>query len=290
MTLAHELRRLELSAPQANEAASSASDSGTTRPSLPRPHLVTVGEKRIQREAAMADVDGLGSALLHSFDAPVRTESVPRFAALATSRTSLNAAMKRLLDVVGAFSLALVFSPLMIAIVVILHSEGGPVIYKHRRVGRAGKMFECLKFRTMVPNADQVLRELLEGDPELMAEWVRGHKLRSDPRVTRLGRFLRRTSLDELPQIWNVVRGEMSLVGPRPVVREELLKYGRNVGVYMAARPGITGLWQVTGRNNTDYRRRVVLDTYYVRNHTLLLDLYILLKTTTVVLCGSGAY
>jgi lipopolysaccharide/colanic/teichoic acid biosynthesis glycosyltransferase len=142
----------------------------------------------------------------------------------------------------------------------------------------------------MVPNADQVLRELLERDPEIKAEWVRDHKLRSDPRVTRLGRFLRRTSLDELPQLWNVLRGEMSLVGPRPVVREELLRYGRNVRAYLSAKPGITGLWQVKGRNDTDYRRRVVLDTYYVKNQNLLLDLYILFKTTRVVLGGSGAY
>jgi lipopolysaccharide/colanic/teichoic acid biosynthesis glycosyltransferase len=142
----------------------------------------------------------------------------------------------------------------------------------------------------MVPNADHALRDLLENDPELQAEWVRDHKLRHDPRVTRLGRFLRRTSLDELPQLVNVLRGEMSLVGPRPVVREELLRYGRNVGTYLAAKPGITGLWQVTGRNDTDYRRRVVLDTYYVRNQNLLLDLYILVKTTGVVLGGNGAY
>jgi lipopolysaccharide/colanic/teichoic acid biosynthesis glycosyltransferase len=164
------------------------------------------------------------------------------------------------------------------------------VIYRHWRVGRNGQMFSCLKFRTMVPNADQVLRDLLESDPELQAEWVRDHKLRNDPRVTRLGRFLRRTSLDELPQLMNVLRGEMSLVGPRPVIREELLRYGRNVNTYLAAKPGITGLWQVTGRNDTDYRRRVVLDTYYVRNQNLLLDLYILAKTTGVVLGGNGAY
>jgi len=151
-------------------------------------------------------------------------------------------------------------------------------------------MFSCLKFRTMVPNADQVLRDLLERDSDLRAEWIRDHKLRHDPRVTRLGRFLRRTSLDELPQLVNVLRGEMSLVGPRPVVREELLRYGRNVGTYLAVKPGITGLWQVTGRNDTDYRRRVVLDTYYVRNQNLVLDLYILLKTTGVVLGGNGAY
>jgi Undecaprenyl-phosphate galactose phosphotransferase WbaP len=199
-------------------------------------------------------------------------------------------AAKRVLDIAGAILLATVFSPLIVAIVILMRREEGSIIYRHRRVGRNGRTFECLKFRTMVPNADQVLRELLERDPEIKAEWVRDHKLRCDPRVTRLGRFLRRTSLDELPQLWNVMHGEMSLVGPRPVVREELLRYGRNVSAYLSAKPGITGLWQVKGRNDTDYRRRVVLDTYYVRNQNLLLDLYILLKTTRVVLGGSGAY
>lgn len=197
---------------------------------------------------------------------------------------------KRTLDVMGAIVLAIVFSPLISAIAVLMQRQGGSIIYKHRRIGRDGRVFECLKFRTMVPNADQVLRELLERDPVIKAEWLRDHKLRCDPRVTRLGRFLRRTSLDELPQLWNVMRGEMSLVGPRPVVREELLRYGRNVRTYLSAKPGITGLWQVKGRNDTDYRRRVVLDTYYVRNQNLLLDLYILVKTTRVVLGGSGAY
>jgi len=200
------------------------------------------------------------------------------------------AVLKRLLDLVGAIALGLLFSPLMITIILLMRRDGSSVIYRHRRVGRSGKMFSCLKFRTMVPNADQVLRDLLASDPDLRAEWIHAHKLRNDPRVTRLGRFLRRTSLDELPQLLNVLRGEMSLVGPRPVVREELLRYGRNVAAYLAAKPGITGLWQVTGRNNTDYRRRVVLDTYYVRNQNLSLDLYILIKTTGVVLGGKGAY
>ena len=200
------------------------------------------------------------------------------------------ATAKRILDVLGAIVLGIVFSPLIVTIMVLMRKSDGTVIYRHRRVGRGGQMFSCLKFRTMVPNADQVLRDLLENDSDLRAEWIRDHKLRHDPRVTRLGRFLRRTSLDELPQLLNVLRGEMSLVGPRPVVREELLRYGRNVGTYLAAKPGITGLWQVTGRNDTDYRRRVVLDTYYVRNQNLLLDLYILVKTTGVVLGGSGAY
>jgi len=228
---------------------------------------------------------------LHSFEP--RWEEAPAQSPKQTAPlASPYAATKRALDVLGAVVLAVVFSPLFLAIVIVALSrrEGGSIIYKHRRVCRDGRTFECLKFRTMVPNADQVLRELLESDPAIKAEWLRDHKLRCDPRVTRLGRFLRRTSLDELPQLWNVMRGEMSLVGPRPVVREELLRYGRNVRAYLSAKPGITGLWQVKGRNDTDYRRRVVLDTYYVRNQNLLLDLYILLKTTRVVLGGSGAY
>jgi lipopolysaccharide/colanic/teichoic acid biosynthesis glycosyltransferase len=178
----------------------------------------------------------------------------------------------------------------MLVIVLLLRKDGGPVIYRHWRIGRDGRSFQCLKFRSMVPNADDVLRELLAQDAGLKREWARHHKLRSDPRVTALGRFLRRTSLDELPQLWNVIRGEMSLVGPRPVVRQELLRYGRNIRAYLSARPGVTGLWQVHGRNDTDYRRRVVLDTYYVKRRSLLLDLYILLKTVRVVLGGRGAY
>lgn len=181
-------------------------------------------------------------------------------------------------------------TPPLVTACLVLCMQRGPVIYKHRRIGRGGRTFECLKFRTMVPNADQALRELLETDPELKLEWVRDHKLRNDPRVTFIGRFLRRTSLDELPQLWNVLRGEMSLVGPRPIVREELLRYGRKVQDYLAIKPGITGLWQVMGRNDTNYRRRVVLDTYYARNQNLLLDIYILVKTTSVVLGRTGAY
>jgi exopolysaccharide production protein ExoY len=245
-----------------------------------RPHLVSATEIRVQTEP-VAETGVETEAAIEARSAVARALAMPAGAA---------AVSKRVLDVIGAVILGLVFSPLMLVIVLLMRKADGSVIYRHRRVGRRGQMFSCLKFRTMVPNADQVLRDLLENNPELQAEWVRDHKLRHDPRVTRLGRFLRRTSLDELPQLLNVLRGEMSLVGPRPVIREELLRYGRNVGTYLAAKPGITGLWQVTGRNNTDYRRRVVLDTYYVRNQTLLLDLYILAKTTGVVLGGNGAY
>jgi len=197
--------------------------------------------------------------------------------------------LKRALDVVGTIFLIAVFSPFIIPITLFIRMSG-PVIYKHRRIGKDGRSFNCLKFRTMVPNADRVLTDLLDKNPELKAEWIRDHKLKDDPRITALGKFLRRTSLDELPQLWNVLRGEMSLVGPRPVVKEELLRYGRNVSVYYAAKPGVTGLWQVSGRNELDYRRRVAIDVYYVRNRNLALDLYILLKTTGVVLGGKGAY
>ncbi len=244
-----------------------------------RPHLVSAADLRLHAEPIVENVGG-----------ELEGAAVPRPIPTAFAPTGLAAATKRILDVLGAILLGIVFAPLIVVIVFMMRKSGASVIYRHRRVGRGGQMFCCLKFRTMVPNADQVLRELLDRSPDLQAEWVRDHKLRNDPRVTRLGRFLRRTSLDELPQLWNVLRGEMSLVGPRPVVREELLRYGRNVSTYLAAKPGITGLWQVTGRNDTDYRRRVVLDTYYVRNQNLLLDLYILMKTTAVVLGGSGAY
>ena len=241
-------------------------------------------------EAAAIEANGAADLPLGiSFPDSARGLPARTRASIATPTASATVA-KRTLDVIGALVLGLVFAPLIVVIVFLMGRRGGSVIYRHRRVGRGGRIFCCLKFRTMVPNAEQVLRDLLESNAELRAEWARDHKLRNDPRVTRLGRFLRRTSLDELPQLLNVLRGEMSLVGPRPVVREELLRYGRNVAIYLAAKPGITGLWQVTGRNNTDYRRRVVLDTYYVRNQNLMLDLYILAKTTGVVLGGNGAY
>lgn len=215
---------------------------------------------------------------------------MPCAAAGSLARPTAYGVGKRVIDLCGAVVLALVFCPLMIAIALLLYLEGGPVIYRHRRIGCGGRVFDCLKFRTMIPNAEQILQDLLEQRPELKAEWIRDHKLRDDPRVTSLGRFLRRTSLDELPQLWNVIRGDMSLVGPRPIVREELIRYGRNLPIYLSAKPGITGLWQVTGRNDTSYRRRVATDVYYLRKQNLFLDFYILLKTTHVIVGRAGAY
>jgi len=205
-------------------------------------------------------------------------------------RSALFCCLKRAVDIVGAIGLTLFFAPLILIVAVLIKREGGNVLYRHRRVGNGGKMFECLKFRTMVPDADRILHELLAGNENLKAEWIQNHKLKDDPRVTRIGRFLRRTSLDELPQFWNVLRGDMSLVGPRPIVREELLRYGRNARVYLAVKPGVTGLWQTAGRNDTDYRRRVAMDVYYVRNPSLGLDVLILLRTARLILRGDGAY
>jgi exopolysaccharide production protein ExoY len=197
---------------------------------------------------------------------------------------------KRLLDILGSLTLGLVLSPVLLVVGLALLRDRGPIIYSHARTGRNGRTFGCLKFRTMVPDAERVLRDLLARDPQLQREWVRDHKLRNDPRITTVGRFLRRTSLDELPQLWNVLKGEMSLVGPRPVVREEWQRYGRRLSTYLSAKPGVTGLWQVMGRSDSCYRRRVALDSYYVRKRSLLLDIVILLKTVKVVLRGRGAY
>lgn len=203
---------------------------------------------------------------------------------------SVEHAIKRLGDFVGSLVLAALFSPLIATVFIAALIYGESPLFRHRRVGRDGVEFDCLKFRTMVPNAEAVLKEILANDPEKRAEWARDHKLADDPRVTRFGKFLRSTSLDELPQLWNVIKGDMSLVGPRPVTRGELLRYGRNAVIYMMVRPGVTGLWQVSGRNNVEYRKRVAMDVCYVRKQSLVLDTWILLKTVVVVVTRHGAY
>ena len=178
---------------------------------------------------------------------------------------------------------------LVLAILIKLDSPG-PVFYRQTRIGQFGRKFGVYKFRTMVQNADRVLQEYLDKSPSLKAEWLATHKLKQDPRVTRLGVLLRKASLDELPQLWNIIIGDMSLVGPRPIVDAEVEKYGKCFQLYVQVRPGLTGLWQVSGRNNTTYERRVELDEYYVRNRSLKLDLKILLKTALVVIKKDGAY
>jgi lipopolysaccharide/colanic/teichoic acid biosynthesis glycosyltransferase len=186
--------------------------------------------------------------------------------------------------------LLILLSPLFAIIVVLIwQRDGGPVLFAHYRVGYEGKLFRCVKFRTMLRNSEEVLSDVLRNDPQARAEWERDHKLVNDPRVTRIGRFLRRSSLDELPQLLNVLRGEMNLVGPRPITVAELARYGRVRWHYLSVRPGITGLWQVSGRNNTTYEQRVALDRRYVEQRSLWLDLGILLRTMRVVAVREGA-
>lgn len=188
--------------------------------------------------------------------------------------------------------IALVFlAPLMWVIALaILVDGGGNVLFAHRRIGQGGRGFPCYKFRSMVPNSAEVLQHILATDPQARCEWDRDHKLRRDPRVTRLGAFLRKTSLDELPQFLNVLAGQMSIVGPRPIVLEEVGRYGRYFDAYCAQRPGLTGLWQISGRNNTSYRRRVAIDTVYSRSRSLKLYLYILAMTPYAVVNGRGSH
>jgi Undecaprenyl-phosphate galactose phosphotransferase WbaP len=197
---------------------------------------------------------------------------------------------KRLFDTSLSALLIMLLSPLMLCIAVALKLEGGSVFFAHVRVGKKGKRFNCFKFRSMVPNADQALNNLLESNPDLQAQWLKEHKLKDDPRISPLGEFLRRTSMDELPQLFNVLKNEMSLVGPRPIVEEELEKYGLEKSYYLMVRPGMTGLWQVSGRNDVDYDTRVYLDAWYVKNWSLWYDLAILVKTFKVVLLRRGAY
>ncbi len=180
-------------------------------------------------------------------------------------------------------------SPLLLAIAWLVRRDGGPATFVHYRVGCGGRLFRCIKFRTMRPDAERVLRDVLAGDALLRAEWQRDHKLARDPRVTAIGRWLRRSSLDELPQLLNVLRGEMALVGPRPVTVAELPRYGRARWQYLSVPPGITGLWQVNGRNRTGYERRIELDELYVKSGSAWLDCRILAKTVLVVLTRDGA-
>ncbi len=199
--------------------------------------------------------------------------------------------IKRTFDLGVALVVALCFLPLFLTLYTLVRlSSPGPVFYGQRRIGRGHRMFTAWKFRSMVPNADEVLEQHLERDPAMRAEWERDRKLKRDPRVTAIGRVMRKTSLDELPQLWNVLSGEMSLVGPRPIVMAEVERYGHRYQHYRRVTPGITGLWQISGRNNTTYQRRTEIDEYYVRNWSVSMDLYILYRTVKTVLFTEGAY
>ena len=197
---------------------------------------------------------------------------------------------KRFMDLVIAATLLTVCAPLILLLMLLIRLDSaGPTLYKQLRIGRGGRAFHVWKFRSMVMDSEQILRAHLECCESAAQEWTSNRKLTRDPRITRVGRLLRRSSLDELPQLWNVLKGEMSLVGPRPIVEEEIPAYGNQYASYKRVAPGLTGLWQVSGRSMLSYRRRVELDGYYVRNWSPWLDLYLLFRTVSVVLRGEGA-
>jgi exopolysaccharide production protein ExoY len=197
----------------------------------------------------------------------------------------------RVVDVTLA-GLALVFvAPLLVLLAVMIKiHDGGPALFAHRRVGHRARQFDCLKLRTMRVDSEERLRTLLATSATARTEWDKDHKLRDDPRVTPFGRFLRRSSLDELPQLLNIIRGDMSIVGPRPIVEAETVRYGRYMRAYCSVKPGLTGLWQVQGRNDVSYRRRVAMDVVYSRRKSFGLDLKIMVMTLPAVLRSRGAY
>ncbi|MFG6617741.1 MULTISPECIES: sugar transferase [unclassified Sulfitobacter] len=195
---------------------------------------------------------------------------------------------KRAFDIALAVILLPVLLPVILALAGVVALDGGAPFFGHRRVGKGGRGFHCWKIRTMVADAQEHLAQYLDENPVAAEEWALKHKLDHDPRITKLGRFLRRSSLDELPQIFNVLRGEMSFVGPRPVEREELRRYGLSAGIYKSLRPGITGKWQVSGRSNVAYDKRVALDVAYAKKMSWLGDIVILFKTLTTVAVRSG--
>ncbi|MBT4922430.1 MAG: sugar transferase [Rickettsiales bacterium] len=199
--------------------------------------------------------------------------------------------LKRIMDVIGSIIALILFAPLMLIIILFIWKSKNSAFFVQTRMGKDGREFKCLKFQTMIPNALESLAEILERDPKLRAEWEENFKLKNDPRVTKLGKFLRKTSLDELPQFWNIIKGEMSLVGPRPVTRSEIDNYYKaDSKYYYSLAPGLTGLWQISGRSDIDYKERIDLDKKYVQTRSFGQDIVILFKTVFVVVRPNGAY
>lgn len=219
-------------------------------------------------------------------NSPVRSGSAGR----VLSEGWMAALPRSAFDKGFALAALVFFLPFIVLVVTLLVlTDGWPILFAHERVGRHGRPFKCLKFRTMANNANERLAALLASDPVARAEWEANQKLENDPRVTCIGALLRKSSLDELPQFWNVLRGDMALVGPRPIVANEAHHYGEHYAEYLSVKPGVTGLWQVSGRSDTTYSERVALDVDYIRNRPFKRDLGILLRTVGVVLSRSGA-
>jgi len=206
-------------------------------------------------------------------------------------KLSFNLGIKRLLDILFVFFGGILILPFLLLIALMIKiTSRGPVLYKHKRLGKDGKPFYTYKFRTMKKDAEEQLKKLLDSDPAIMEEWKKNHKLKNDPRITAVGRILRRTSFDEFPQLINIIKGEMSLVGPRPIVYDEKEKYGDDFDRIFSIKPGLTGLWQVSGRSDTNYHERISYDTYYLQSWSVWLDLWIILKTFGSIIFGKGAY
>jgi Undecaprenyl-phosphate galactose phosphotransferase WbaP len=278
-----------------NEASTWASERGirtaiVAMPGVPRDYLVPLIEtqsKVFPRIIVIPDLFGLSAAETDAHD-------IQGVLALELRRNLLyrhNRVVKRVIDLSLLALSMIVVLPLtaLISLAIALES-GRPVFFRHERIGQHGKSFMAWKYRTMVKDSEHALEETLQESAELRREWASNQKLKDDPRLTKVGKIVRRLSLDELPQLWNVLRGEMSLVGPRPIVEEEIQKYGDSFDLYTQVLPGLTGLWQVSGRSDLPYRDRVWLDSHYVRNWSIWLDLVILVRTVWVVIAGIGAY
>jgi Undecaprenyl-phosphate galactose phosphotransferase WbaP len=207
------------------------------------------------------------------------------------ARESIDLSLTEAMNFVVALVALIFLAPLMLWVAAaVFLQDGGPIVFAHRRLGKNGRYFYCYKFRSMAVDAEKRLADLLASDPAAREEWEKDHKLRNDPRVTKLGAFLRKSSLDELPQLFNVLKGDMSLVGPRPIVEAEIAKYGQRFRHYCAVKPGITGLWQVSGRNDTSYRTRVAMDCVYARRRNVMMDAAVLVMTVPAVLARRGSY
>ena len=221
----------------------------------------------------------------------IRLASIWYFRAEARALPPTGGFLKRVFDIVGALGGLLLLGPLFLMVALLIRlTDGGAVFYRHTRIGHNGNEFKCLKFRTMVLDGDSVLEDHLRRNPAQRREWMETRKLKSDPRVTRVGGVLRKLSIDELPQLINILTGDMSIVGPRPVVDDELSYYGRAAQFYLRSRPGLTGLWQISGRNDTSYQSRVAFDRQYVENWSLGQDVLIIVKTVPAVCAQRGSY
>ena len=244
-----------------------------------------------KQDSVMANPDVAADRTVFTMPGSLSDQELITVGSALASRTPASGKfLKRIIDVSIASGMLIVLTPVMLltALAVMITSPG-PILFRQERLGCNGRTFECLKFRSMRIDAEEILASLLNAQPHLRKEWDCNQKLRHDPRITAIGAFLRHSSLDELPQLINVIRGEMSLVGPRPIVLSEVPKYGRHITSYFSVKPGLTGIWQVTGRNDSSYERRVAADVVYAKSNTVWLDLKILAMTIPAVLSGRGS-